>query len=63
MTRTMKLLYVLPLVTALVGTASGQMPATRDSILATGTTTQDSGLLDLLVPIFDKRMCRGERWN
>jgi ABC-type tungstate transport system permease subunit len=63
MTRTMTLLYVLPLVTALVGTASGQTPATRDSIPATGTSAQDSGLLDLLAPIFEKRMCRGERWN
>jgi tungstate transport system substrate-binding protein len=59
----MTLLYVLPLVTALVGTASGQPPATRDIILATTTSTLDSGLLDLLVPIFDRRMGRGERWS
>ncbi|HZY31503.1 MAG TPA: hypothetical protein VFF86_07655 [Candidatus Methylomirabilis sp.] len=63
MTRTMTLLYVLPLVTALVGTASGQPPAARDTIPATTTGTQESGLLDLLVPIFDRRMCRGERWS
>ena len=55
MTRTRKLLYALSLVMALADTASGQPPATRDIILATTTSTQDSGLLDLLVPIFEKQ--------
>ena len=35
--------------------ALGQTPASRDVILATTTSTQDSGLLDVLVPLFEKR--------
>ncbi len=55
MTKGMTLLTILLLVTTLVGTASGQIPAKRDVILATTTSTQDSGLLDLLVPVFEKQ--------
>ena len=36
-------------------TAPAQAPKTRDLILATTTSTVDSGLLDLLVPIFEKK--------
>ena len=35
--------------------ASAQGPETRDLILATTTSTVDSGLLDCLVPIFEKK--------
>jgi len=35
--------------------AFGQPPAVRDVILATTTSTQDSGLLDILVPLFEKQ--------
>jgi tungstate transport system substrate-binding protein len=35
--------------------ALGQAPQKRDIILATTTSTQDSGLLDTLVPLFEKR--------
>jgi tungstate transport system substrate-binding protein len=37
------------------GTTEAQGPATRDVILATTTSTQDSGLLDVLVPLFQKQ--------
>ncbi len=37
------------------GRAFGQAPASRDVILATTTSTQDSGLLDVLVPLFEKK--------
>jgi tungstate transport system substrate-binding protein len=51
---------VLSLITAvsvlvLTGAASAQGPKTRDLILATTTSTVDSGLLDYLVPIFEKK--------
>ena len=52
--------FVLSLITAvsvfvLTCTASAQGPKTRDLILATTTSTVDSGLLDYLVPIFEKK--------
>ncbi|MGA2404399.1 MAG: substrate-binding domain-containing protein [Syntrophobacteraceae bacterium] len=37
------------------GVSSAQEPKTRDVILATTTSTVDSGLLDYLVPIFEKK--------
>ena len=37
------------------GTATARGPETRDLILATTTSTVDSGLLDQLVPIFEKK--------
>jgi tungstate transport system substrate-binding protein len=40
-------------------TESAQAPARRNVILATTTSTQDSGLLDVLVPMFEKQTgCR-----
>lgn len=36
-------------------TAGATQPAKRSLILATTTSTQDSGLLDVLVPLFEKR--------
>jgi tungstate transport system substrate-binding protein len=36
-------------------TASAQAPASRTIILSTTTSTQDSGLLDVLVPLFEKQ--------
>ncbi|MGC9964206.1 MAG: substrate-binding domain-containing protein [Syntrophobacteraceae bacterium] len=39
----------------LTGAAQAQEPKTRDLILATTTSTVDSGLLDQLVPIFEKK--------
>jgi tungstate transport system substrate-binding protein len=39
----------------LSGTVSAQEPKNKDVILATTTSTVDSGLLDLLVPIFEKK--------
>ena len=52
--------FVLSLIIAvsvlvLTGTASAQGPKTKDLILATTTSTVDSGLLDYLVPIFEKK--------
>ncbi len=52
--------FGLPLIIAvsllvLTGTASAQEPKTNDLILATTTSTVDSGLLDYLVPIFEKK--------
>jgi len=42
--------------TCLVAAVSGvQAAATKDVILATTTSTQDSGLLDALLPVFEKR--------
>jgi tungstate transport system substrate-binding protein len=35
--------------------AFGQTPQNRDIILATTTSTQDSGLLDVLIPLFEKK--------
>ena len=37
------------------GTAPAQTPVSRTVILATTTSTQDSGLLDVLVPMFEKK--------
>src|SRR5882672_485419 len=37
------------------GTTEAPGPATRDVILATTTSTQDSGLLDVLIPLFQKQ--------
>lgn len=35
--------------------AAGKKPELKNVILATTTSTQDSGLLDVLIPIFEKR--------
>jgi tungstate transport system substrate-binding protein len=37
------------------GPGTGQAPANKDVILATTTSTQDSGLLDVLIPAFEKK--------
>ncbi|VBB09617.1 Hypothetical protein LUCI_4912 [Lucifera butyrica] len=37
------------------GTAAEQAPANKDLILATTTSTQDSGLLGVLIPAFEKK--------
>ncbi len=42
------------MVLALATTAVAQTPTSRAVILATTTSTQDSGLLDVLVPLFEK---------
>jgi tungstate transport system substrate-binding protein len=48
--------FVLTALTLLVaaGPAAAQTPAARTLILSTTTSTQDSGLLDILVPMFEK---------
>src|SRR5438477_3286596 len=40
---------------ALVVPAAAQAPGARTLILSTTTSTQDSGLLDVLVPLFEKQ--------
>ena len=40
---------------ALTGAARAQAPASRVVILSTTTSTQDSGLLDVLVPMFERK--------
>src|SRR3954468_1411746 len=52
MRRAMSILAVL---LALAVTASAQVPGSKTLILSTTTSTQDSGLLDVLVPLFEKR--------
>jgi len=52
--------FILGLVLALVMTLSmagiaAAQPAQKNVILATTTSTQDSGLLDILIPIFEKK--------
>lgn len=37
------------------GATAAQTPAKKDIILATTTSTQDSGLLDKLIPVFEKK--------
>jgi tungstate transport system substrate-binding protein len=47
-------LVLLALVLALTAVALAQPPGSRTVILSTTTSTQDSGLLDALVPLFEK---------
>src|SRR5262245_34650289 len=49
------LLLVVPLTVVGGGTARAQEPASRTMILSTTTSTQDSGLLDVLVPMFERQ--------
>jgi tungstate transport system substrate-binding protein len=51
----MRRLSVAVLVLALPGLVWAQAPSPRTLILATTTSTQDSGLLDVLVPLFEKQ--------
>jgi tungstate transport system substrate-binding protein len=53
MGRTTLVLLALALVGATA--ASAQVPGSRTIILSTTTSTQDSGLLDVLVPLFEKQ--------
>ena len=53
MPRTM--LMVLALVLGLATATGAQAPGSRVVILSTTTSTQDSGLLDVLVPLFEKQ--------
>ena len=46
---------LLALVLALATVASAQAPASKTVILSTTTSTQDSGLLDVLIPLFEKQ--------
>jgi tungstate transport system substrate-binding protein len=48
------ILILLGLALALVPLALAQDPASRTVILSTTTSTQDSGLLDVLVPLFER---------
>jgi tungstate transport system substrate-binding protein len=47
-------LVLVALVLALTAVALAQAPGSRTVILSTTTSTQDSGLLDVLVPLFEK---------
>ena len=49
------LLLVVPLILASGGIARAQDPGSRTLILSTTTSTQDSGLLDVLVPMFERQ--------
>jgi tungstate transport system substrate-binding protein len=49
------ILILLALTLALTAVTSAQAPASRTVILSTTTSTQDSGLLDVLVPLFEKQ--------
>lgn len=49
------LLLFLILFPALAANAAAAGPANKNVILATTTSTQDSGLLDVLVPLFEKK--------
>ena len=48
------ILILLALTLTLAGAALAQAPASKTVILSTTTSTQDSGLLDVLVPLFEK---------
>ncbi len=49
------LLAAVALAASLLWTAPGHAAAERNIILATTTSTQDSGLLDVLIPAFEKK--------
>src|SRR5256885_12006744 len=49
------LALVLAVLLSLAGAASAQAPGPKTVILSTTTSTQDSGLLDVLVPLFEKQ--------
>ena len=50
-----RFLTILALMLALAPAALAQAPGSRTMILSTTTSTQDSGLLDVLVPLFEKQ--------
>ena len=47
--------FVLALVLSCAVAASAQAPGSKTIILSTTTSTQDSGLLDVLLPLFEKQ--------
>ena len=47
--------FLLALGLLLLPLAHGADPASRNVILSTTTSTQDSGLLDVLIPLFEKQ--------
>src|SRR5436190_17510052 len=49
------LALALAVLLSLAGAASAQAPGAKTVILSTTTSTQDSGLLDVLVPMFEKQ--------
>jgi tungstate transport system substrate-binding protein len=49
------ILILVGLMLALAAAASAQAPGWRTVILSTTTSTQDSGLLDVLVPLFERQ--------
>jgi tungstate transport system substrate-binding protein len=49
------MLVLLALTLAWVGVVFGQAPGSRTVIMSTTTSTQDSGLLDVLVPLFERQ--------
>ena len=57
--RLSSLIYLLVMLVILAACAPAA-PANKDLILATTTSTQDSGLLDVLVPAFQKDTCKKE---
>jgi tungstate transport system substrate-binding protein len=54
MTRWTRDLVLFAAVTALLGLAAGASAESKTVILSTTTSTQDSGLLDVLVPLFER---------
>ena len=46
---------ILLLVLVLLATPRAGIPATKPLILATTTSTRDSGLLDVLIPVFEHK--------
>jgi tungstate transport system substrate-binding protein len=49
------LLFVVALILSFAVAASAQAPGSKTVILSTTTSTQDSGLLDVLLPLFEKQ--------
>ena len=47
--------FVVALILSVAVTASAQAPGSKTVILSTTTSTQDSGLLDVLLPLFEKQ--------
>ncbi len=54
MNRSITRVFVILFILSLVLTACQKGPKNPDLILATTTSTQDSGLLDVLIPAFEK---------
>ena len=52
---TLSYMIILSIVFTMIGSACQKTPVIKELILATTTSTQDSGLLDVLVPAFEKK--------